>query len=394
MHVEDLISSQGRRALIALATLALAAAVLAAPANAAKATGKAALLLAEHEQGRTLSGQGVKILANAPATSAERALDLPIGAVKFVEPGAVTSATSEGWLSFKKGKKTVTLSEISFNVSAGTLSGKLGGTAIDVFRVIGPASASNVTGSVGIEGAKLTLMADAATALKQKLGLERALRHDGVGMAWLSAKANPAHATPKAISSGGADWGVLASWRSYVLGQQGPPMSKGTITVEGGATANGNLSEAGAFFGFPATSGTYTKGLYGAADKLVLKTQGTVKFAKPFHCIIEIEMAELEVVIDGANSSIVVGDYGYDIDKFNGMACEDQPAVLAPGTKFATLNLSGVSPTYSANSVTWTAIPATLTAAGAVPFAPTYKAGQALDPVTVAIAWSGPIAIP
>jgi hypothetical protein len=394
MRFEDLISSQGRRALIALASLALAAVALAAPANAAKAAGKAALLLAEHEQGRTLSGQGVKILAGAPATRAGRALDLPIGEVKFVEPGAIASATGEGSLQFKKGKRAVTLSEISFNVSAGTLSGKLGDTAIDVFKVSGPASAGSSSGSVGVNGAKLTLTADAAKALKQKLDLERALRRDGVGMAWLSAKANPAYASPKAIDSGSANWGVLASWRSYVLGQQGPPMSKGTITVEGGATANGNLSEAGAYFGFPATSGTYTKGLYGAADKLVLKTQGSVTFAKPFHCIIEIKMAEMEVVIDGANSAIVLGDYGYDIDEFNGMGCNDKPAVLAPGTKFATLDLSGASPAYSSNGVTWTAIPATLTAAGAVPFAPTYKAGQALDPITVAIAWSGPIAIP
>ena len=32
---------------------------------------------------------------------------------------------------------------------------------------------------------KLRLTADAASVLKQKLGLERALRHDGVGMVWL-----------------------------------------------------------------------------------------------------------------------------------------------------------------------------------------------------------------
>jgi hypothetical protein len=370
-------------ALAALALLAFAVALV-APAQAAPGKGTAAIILAEHSKGRTLSGQGVKVLANAPATQTGRTVELPISAV---DPGTSASASSEASLRFKRGDRSVVLSGIKLNLSAGTLSGKLGGEEIEVLKLGAAASANATTGAVGLQGGKLRLSADAATALKQKLGLRRALRRDGVGMAWLAAQASPTYGAAKAVTAGSANWGVLASWRAYVLGQQGPPMSKGTITVEGGATANGTLSDAGAFFGFPASSGSYEKGLYGAADKLALKTQGSVVFAKPFHCIITIDLASFEVVIDGASSALVVGDYGYDIDEFNGMACVDKPAVLAPGTKFAILDPSMVTPSYSAGgkTVTWSGIPATLTAAGAVPFSPTYKAGQVLDPITVAV---------
>jgi Htaa len=372
------------RALTALVAAMAALAVLAAPASAASGKGEAVIVLADHAQGRTLSGQGVKVLAGAPATKVDRNLTLPISAV---DPGANATASADGSLSFKRGKESVELSGLRFNLGAGTLRGALGGSEIDVFKVAGTPGANAASGAVSLNEGKLRLTADAAKALQRKLGLERALRRDGVGMAWLAAKANPAHAAAQAVVSGAAEWGVLTSWRAYVLGQQGPSMSKGTIAVEDGATANGNLAEAGSFFAFPASGGSYEKGLYGAADKLTLKTRGTVKFAKPFHCIVEIKLASLELVLDGANSALVVGDYGYDIDEFNGMGCNDKPAVLAPGTKFATLDPSAVSPTYSAagKTVTWSAIPAALTAAGAVPFAPTYEAGQPLDPITVTV---------
>jgi hypothetical protein len=365
-------------------TAMVALLAIAAPAQAASGTGRAAIVVAEHSKGRTLSGRGIKLLAAAPATKSDRTVSLPISAV---DPGKAPTALADGSLSFKRGKMSVQLSGLRFDLAAGTLRGKLGGAEIEVFKLGAPANVNADSGAVSLSEAKLRLTAAAASALKQRLGLKRALRRDGVGMAWLAAQASPTHAAAKAVTAGSANWGVLASWRAYVLGQQGPPMSKGTISLAGGATANGTLSEAGAFFGFPASGGNFEKGLYGAADKLTLKTQGSVVFAKPFHCIVAIDLAGLEVVIDGADSALVVGDYGYDIDEFNGMGCVDKPAVLAAGTKFATLDPSAVTPSYSAagKTVTWSGIPATLTAAGAVPFSPTYKAGQVLDPITVTV---------
>lgn len=372
-------------ALAALALLAFTIA-LAAPAQAAPGKGTAAILLAEHSKGRTLSGQGVKVLAGAPATQAGRTVELPISAV---DPGASASASSEGRLRFKRGDRSVVLSAIKLNLSAGTLSGKLGGEEIEVLKLGAAASANATTGAVGFEGGKLRLTADAATALRQKLGLGRALRRDGVGMAWLAASASPTHET-KAATSGSLDWGVLSSWRAYVLGQQGPPPPSviGTITTAGGASANGTLTSPGAFFGFPAASGTFAKGLYGATDELTLKTQGSVKFEKPMHCIVEVELANLEAKLDGAESSLTL-DSHFDVDIANPIthACEPAPPVTTGDVEFAALDLTGIAPTYSAGgkTVTWSAIPAKLTAAGANAFGGGYPAGQPLDPVTITV---------
>jgi len=346
------------------------------------------MILASHAKGRTLSGQGVTIEAGSPAAKNDRTLSLPISAV---DPGAGASATADGWLRFQRGKKGVVVSALRFDFAAGTLKGKLGDEEISIFNLGAAANLNATTGAVSLQDAKLRLTADAAGALKQKLGLARALRRDGVGMAWLSAKAKPVLEAAKSVASGSAAWGMLASWRTYVLGHQGPPPpappTNGTIEVSGGATATGPLNDPATTYAFPAAGGSFERGLYGATDKLVLQTQGSLEFAKPMHCIQEIELTDLTLTIDGANSSIVVGDYSYDIDQFTGKACVDLPGVLEQDTKFATLDPSAVTPTYSADgkTVTWANVPATLTAAGAVPFAPTYKAGQPLDPVTITV---------
>jgi hypothetical protein len=378
--------SQVARALIALVAAAAATGALAAPASAAAGQGTTAIVLAEHSKGRTLSGQGVKVLAAAPASKDGRTMTLPVSAV---DPGGSASATAEGGLSFRRGKRSVDLSELRFNLTAGSLSGKLGGETIEVFKLDGPASANPSSGNVALDGAKLRLTAAAAGALKQELGLARALRRDGAGMAWLSAKANPTHET-KAITSGGANWGVLASWRAYVLGQQGPPPPSviGTISTAGGATANGTLASPGAFFSFPAASGSFEKGLYGATDELVLRTQGSVKFEKPMHCIVEVQLAGLEVTLDGAKSSLTL-DSRFDIDTPNKVthSCEPNPPLITGDVEFASLDPSGITPAYSADgkTVTWAAIPAELTAAGAAAFGAGYPAGQPLDPVTITV---------
>lgn len=376
------------RGLAAAMAIAGIAAVSAGPAAAATAKGSAAMILADHAKGRTLSGQGVKVIAGIPATQDGRKLSLPISAV---DPDTGASATAEGWLQFKQGKRAVALSNLRFDFAAGTLKGKLGGEEISVFNLGSGAILNATTGAATLVDAKLRLTADAAEVLQQKLDLARALRRDGVGMAWLSAKANPVLESAKAVTSGNVAWGMLASWRAYVLGHQGPPPpappTNGTIEVSGGATATGPLNDPATTYALPAVGGSFEKGLYGATDKLVLQTQGSLKFAKPMHCIQEIELTDLTLTIDGANSSIVVGDYSYDIDQFTGKSCADLPGVLEQDTKFATLAPSAVTPTYSADgkTVTWANVPATLTAAGAVPFAPTYKAGQPLDPVTITV---------
>lgn len=375
---------QGRvsRVLIALTALA-GAMILAAPAHAVSGKGSAELVLAQHEKGRTLSGQGVNVLAGAPATKAERTVSLPIS---NVDPNAPASATAEGSLSFKRGKQVVSLTGIRVHLSAGAISGNLGGEQLDVFKFAGGATANASSGAVGLVDGKLRLTSDAAEALQEKLDLERALRHDGVGMAWLAAQANPTHEAAKAVASGVADWGVLTSWRTYVLGSFGPG-SIGSIAVNEGATANGPLTSPATIFGFPAAAGTHERGLYGASDKLSLDTQGNVVFAKPGHCIIEVKFSGLEVELNGANSKIVL-DSTTDIDEVAGKTCVPLPPASFADVPFATLDLSAVAPTYAndGKTITWTAVPATLTAAGSAAFVPSrYKEGQALDPITITV---------
>jgi hypothetical protein len=393
----------GLGVLVALASISLLAA---SPAPAAPGQGSAELRLAQHTKGRTLSGQGVKLLAGIPAQQTGNVLTLPISSV---ETGAAAAATSDGWLRFRHGKKSVVLSALRFDLATGTLNGKLGGEDVAVFRLGAPAQVNAAAGSVSLNGGALRLTAGAATTLKQQLGLERVLARKGVGTLWLSAQANitkpaalnptpnpptPAPPAPKPpapsrvaipVDSGDLDWGVLASWRKYVLGNF-PPGSAGTITPADGATANGNLAEPSGYFDFPDVAGSsFEKGLNGATDKLVLQTEGSVTFAKPAHCIIEVKLADLEVTLDGPDSAVVL-DSDYDIDTPPG--CDDQPAVSTDDVTFATLDLSGVSPVYTndGKTVTWTAIPATLTAEGSAAFGlPNYKAGQALDPVTVTV---------
>jgi hypothetical protein len=377
---------QGRlgRALVALAALA-ATAIVAAPAQAAIGQGSAELVLAQHEKGRTLSGQGVNVLAGTPATRAENVVSLPIS---HVDPSAPVAAMAAGELSFKRGKRTVSLTGIRLHLSAGTISGVLGGEQLDVFRFAGGATADASSGAVGLVDGKLRLTNGAATALRDSLDLPRALRRDGVGMAWLAAQANPTHEAAKAVASGVVDWGVLASWRSYVLSQFGPPSSIGTIAVEAGATANGNLKEAGGFFGFPSAGGTYERGLYGASDRLSLDAQGAVVFAKPGHCIVEVKLSGVEVELNGANSKLAL-DSVYDVDKAEGKACTvNLPPVATNDVDFATLDLSAVAPTYAneGKTITWNAIPTSLTAAGSTAFlGGKYTAGQVLDPITISV---------
>lgn len=367
---------------IAIAALACIWLMTASSAWAVSGHGSAELKLAQHDKGRSLSGQGVSILAGAPAQKSGSLLSLPIASLEL---GAAPSAASDGWIRFKRGKRAVVLNGVRLDLAAGTLNGKLDGEELAVFRLGAAANVNAHTGTASLAAGSLRLTSAAATALREKLGLERALLRNGIGMVWLSAQANPTRVA-KPVVSGEAGWGALASWRKYVLGNQGPG-SVGTITTADGVSAHGTLSETGAYFGFPAAGGSFERGLYGASDKLVLRTQGSVTFAKPGHCIVEVNLADLVVTLDGSSSSLAL-DSVYDIGTFNGMGCTPQPAVATPDVAFAALNLSGISPTYSADgkTVTWSAIPATLTAAGSVAFGlPQYKAGQELDPVTVTV---------
>jgi len=370
----DETSNRVGRAAIALVALVAATVAMAAPASAATGQGTAAIALAEHSKGRTLSSQGVKILAGSPATKTGSTLSLPISAV---DPGTEATATADGWLRFKRGKRGAILTDLRFDLAAGTLGGKLDGEQITVFKLGGAAAVNSSSGSIALDGGKPRLTEVAALALRSKLRLARALKRGGIGAVGLTAKADPALAAARPVVSGDATWGVRASLRGYVLS---PPA--GTISLADGATASGPLTSPATVFGFPAASGISTRGLYGASDILLLEVGGSVTFAKPAHCIAALRFANLEVRIDGANSAIVV-DTTFD----EGAPCPDADPVTTEDVELGKLDLSGVSPVYSADgqAVTWTAIPATVTQAGETAFGGFIKEGDELEPITISV---------
>lgn len=369
---------RGSATLAVLGLVAAGAALFAAPAGATQSTGNAEVITAKHDRGRTLSGQGGKLLPAAGSSVEDGKLTVPVA--EF-DP-ATGFVGQAGKLRFRKGKRGVALTDVHFDLAAWTLTGKLGGEEMTVFNLAAQPEIDPVAGTGTVVEGPLRFTREAAKVVRKKLGLKRALRHNGVGTIWLHVRALPTRET-RTVASGAVDWGVLTSWRSYVLGFFGPG-SEGTITSAGGATSSGELAEAGAYFSFPATAGTFQQGLYGATDKLSLQTTGSVTFAKPGHCIIEVKFSEIDVTLDGSSSSLVL-DSVYDIDA--PPSCTDNPPVATNDVLFASLDLSGVTPAYSADgkTVTWADIPATLTAAGGAAWGAGYEAGEALDPVTITV---------
>jgi hypothetical protein len=380
-------SYEPRRSRLVASLLALAAAAaltvaLVAPAQAYKGEGSAVIVSANHDKGRTLSGQGVKILPGTDATAAGGKLTLPVAELNPGVTGAQPSAQSSAALTFKRGKQSLSLTGIRFDLAKGTLVGTLDGATIPIFWLGAAPQVNSTSGTIVLSDGKLRLTAAAASALKEELGLKRALVRKNVGMLWLAAQAFPTHAPAQKVTAGALEWGFLTSWREYIYKSLGPN-TVGSITTEGGATTVGEPAKPGSYFSFPASGGAFHKGLFGASSTLSLTTAGSVKFAKPGHCIIEIKLSDIVVTL--GTSSSIVANLNYDIDKFNGMGCDPVPPASLPNTQIATLG--SVIPSESANgqSIAWAGLPASLSAAAAKPFEPQYKAGQALDPATVTV---------
>ena len=150
---------------------------------------------------------------------------------------------------------------------------------------------------------------------------------------------------------GSLSWGVKASFRDYVTG----PIAHGSISVSGGAGVSG-----GGYW-FPQSSA----GL--SADAAIIGYRGAVTFTGHSGAL-TLRISDPTVRITSSSAgvlSVVVG--GSRVD-------------------FATLNLAAATMTTDATGArTYSAAPATLTAAGAANFAGFYPAGTALDPVTFTV---------
>ena len=126
-------------------------------------------------------------------------------------------------------------------------------------------------------------------------------------------------------------------------------------------------------YGFPGSGGSLTAVPNGAVDALALTSEGAVKWAKPGHGINEVRFSDLEIEID-SSGSYLVGDVQTEIG----------PPAASEDVRIAELDTATATPVWSdgGNTVTWSAVPATLTEDGAASFSGFYEAGTELDPVT------------
>lgn len=162
----------------------------------------------------------------------------------------------------------------------------------------------------------------------------------------------------RAVNGATLEWGVKASFRSYVTG----PIAGGSITTSG-ATATGD--------GFRWTGGS---GAYNTdADRGRVGYSGSVHFTGHGGQL-DLTIANPRVQVNGGSASLIA-----DLSSkgLNGAA-----GVNASGVVIATLGLPEAS--VAGDRISWNGASATLTAAGAEAFGGFYQAGQALDPVSFA----------
>lgn len=159
-----------------------------------------------------------------------------------------------------------------------------------------------------------------------------------------------------ATKQGSLVWGVKSSFRSYVSG----PIAKGQISTQAGASAVGQNY----WFGQSSTTWKAT------SSTSSTNYSGSVRFTG-HEGILDVTLANPTVRIDSKNSGTLL--------------------IASNGTvkEFAHLNLGSAQKTEANGTITYSAVPVTLTAAGANTFAYNgstfYGAGTTMDPLTFTI---------
>lgn len=166
------------------------------------------------------------------------------------------------------------------------------------------------------------------------------------------------------VVDGTLDWGVKRTFRDYVTG----PIADGTITTSGGAQATASG------YRFGQGSGTVT------GDGLDAGFQGGVRFRghkEGGSYSLDLTFSGLKVTAKGTKGSLVA-----DVRAKDRSSGE---VTTSKGVTVASLKLAGGALEPKNDIVSVEKAPATLTAAGAKAFGGFYQAGDALDPVTVAV---------
>jgi Htaa len=196
-----------------------------------------------------------------------------------------------------------------------------------------------------------------------------------LGLATGMLLAPAALAAPVTLTGGDSDWGVKLSFRNYIAG----PIAHGDITTFDGAAPNpdGTLS-------FPVTGGNWEEATRAGEVTLAGKVRfrGHETPAGSANYLLYLEIDNVRLVLNGDAGTL----YADVVSK----SLSSGELEEFPGVDLASLNLTGITPAVSGDVLTWTGIPASLTANGAPAFAGFYPAGTALDPVSIAATFEEP----
>ncbi|MFJ5593904.1 HtaA domain-containing protein [Streptomyces noursei] len=177
------------------------------------------------------------------------------------------------------------------------------------------------------------------------------------------------------IVKGTLDWGVKESFRSYLTG----PLARGKVELSGGAAAHGTTYRFGAARGsYRADGHALDAAFHGAVRFLGHRTNGVYA--------LDLRFSALHVRVEGGSGSLIA-----DVatkDRESGEVSTYRQLTVA------TLALRSGVPSAQRDVVALDRVPATLTEGGAKAFGGSYRAGDALDPVSVAVALTDDARLP
>lgn len=174
-----------------------------------------------------------------------------------------------------------------------------------------------------------------------------------------------AHAEDRTVRGGRLDWGIKASFQSYVTG----PIAHGSWTLRGGAATTGDSQ-----FRFHSATGSYDP----RTGALRAGFSGGVRFTghkKGSGYELDLTISNPTVKVSGGSGTL----YADMVSKAKGTG----KVTSTPQVPLASLRLAGVDTRGGGTPIALNNVPATLTAQGAKAFAGYYTAGTRLDPVSL-----------
>lgn len=359
--------------------LALAVAPAAADAATVPATGGTTVLAPTAQVSRVLSGAGIAVRGVGGASVRRGRISVPIADGAIGSDGATSvlrHADRAGFaLRGRRGRATITGLRLQLDRTP-TIRGRIGSgprrtifllrrTSLQVDAAAGTASGRSL---------RLRLAPAALRSLRSMLRLPKLPAGDIARIsvaATVDRVAAPGPTVPGStrVVAGHADWGVKQSFRRYLAGG----FAGGTTTLADGATANADGS-----FRFVTATGSHDA----ATGALDARFAGTVRFAghgSGEGALLRVEIRRPRITVAaGATQGTLRADV-------TSKSLSSGAVVDYPDVALATLDLGKGRRQVAGTTVTWTGIPAKLTAAGVPAFADFYHEGDDLDPISFAL---------